>query len=280
MPRLIRLAPVIPARALEAAERFTSTFAAALVLGFFILVRIASAGTAADSPPDTAPWQAFLSRYLDASATDGVNRVRYAAVTPADNASLDSWIKAMQAAAPSALPAPAQRAFWINLYNAQTIATVLRAWPVKSIRDIKLPGSQNGPWDAKLLKVEGRDLSLNDIENGILRKQWPDPRIHFALNCASFGCPNLSPEPFQAARLEAQLDRGAKDFLKSPRGLAFTANGLRLSSIFDWYKGDFGKDQAGVLATLAKYAPKETAAKVKGYVGKVEYQYDWTLNGN
>lgn len=258
--------------------RFIRLFSAFMV-GLFLLVRLASAaGSAGDEAPDPSPWQAFLSRYLDASAPDGINRVRYPAVTPADKAALETWIKAMQAAAPSAMPAPAQRAYWINLYNAQTVATVLRAWPMKSIRDIKLPGSQNGPWDAKLLKVEGRDITLNDIENGILRKRWPDPRIHFALNCASLGCPNLAPKPYAAADLEARLDQGAKDFLKSPRGLAFTDKGLRLSSIFDWYKGDFGKDQAEVLSTLAEFAPPGTAAKLKGYAGKVEYQYDWTLN--
>jgi hypothetical protein len=238
----------------------------------------ASAVPAATATPDTGPWQAFLDRYLDAKSPDGINRVRYAAVTPGDKAALAKWLEAMQAGKPSALPGDAQRAYWINLYNAQTVSVVLQAYPVKSIRDIKPPGSSNGPWDAKALTVEGRELSLNDIENGILRTRWKDYRIHFALNCASLGCPDLSPRAFAAATLEARLDQGMRDFLKSPRALAFTAQGLRLSSLFDWYKGDFGKTDKEVLEILAKYAPAETGARLRAFTGKIEYQYDWTLN--
>jgi hypothetical protein len=249
----------------------------ALMFGLFACARL-FASPAQPARPDASPWQSFLSKYLDTGASDGINRVRYAAVTPAGKTALEAWLQLMQAAAPSAWAEAEQRAYWINLYNAETIATVLRAWPIKSIRDIKLPGSAIGPWDAKQMKVEGRGLSLNDVESGILRKRWPDPRIHFALNCASLGCPNLSAQAFTAANLEAQLDRGARDYLKSPRGLAFTERGLRLSSIFDWYRGDFGKTQAEALATLAKYAPKDAAGKLAGYSGKIEYQYDWAVN--
>jgi hypothetical protein len=238
------------------------------------------AETAQAAEPSHAPWQALLTRYLDTSSLDGVNRYRYSAVTQAGKAALEAYLKDMQRVKASALKDKAQRAYWINLYNAQTVAAVLKAYPVKSIRDIKLPGSASqGPWDAKLLKVEGRGLSLNDIENGILRAQWKDNRIHFALNCASIGCPNLSPRAFTAANLEAQLDKGARDYLRSPRGAAFTDTALRLSSIFDWYKGDFGKSEKEILETLARFSAPDMAKRLKAYSGRIEYRYDWNLNG-
>ncbi|MDB5050851.1 MAG: hypothetical protein JWO30_3922 [Fibrobacteres bacterium] len=231
--------------------------------------------------PDFMPWQNFLTRYLRTGTRDGVNRVRYAAVTPADKAALNAFLKSMQAEKPSVLGADAQRAFWINLYNAQTVAVVLNAFPLKSIRDIKMPGSKSqGPWDATLLKMEGKDLSLNDIENGILRTQWKDNRIHFALNCASIGCPNLSPRAFTAANLEAQLEKGAKDYLRSTRGAAFEGEVLKLSSIFDWYKGDFGKTDKEMLEALSRFTGPEMGKRLKEYSGKIEYRYDWNLNGD
>ncbi|MEO6095873.1 MAG: DUF547 domain-containing protein [Fibrobacteria bacterium] len=234
--------------------------------------------------PSHALWQALLTRYLDTTASDGVNRFHYSAVTQADKAALAAYLDSLQAARPSALKDAERRAYWINLYNAQTIAAVLKAHsaphPLKSIRDIKLPGSVSaGPWDSKLLKVEGRDLSLNDIENGILRKQWTDHRIHFAINCASIGCPNLSPRAFTAANLEAQLDKGARDFLRSRRGAEFEGDVLHLSSLFEWYKGDFGKSDKELLESLARFATPEMGIRLKAYTGKINYRYDWNLNG-
>lgn len=242
------------------------------------------AETARPHGPSHAVWQTLLARYLDTAASDRVNRFRYSAVTPEDKALLAAYLDSLQAARPSALKDAERRAFWINLYNAETVSAVLRAHsashPIQSIRDIRIPGSASpGPWDAKLLKVEGRGLSLNDIENGILRKEWRDFRIHFALNCASLGCPNLSPLAYAAANLEARLDEGARDFLRSRRGAEFKGDALYLSSIFDWYKGDFGKTDRKMLETLARFATPEMGARLRAYTGRIEYRYDWNLNG-
>lgn len=230
--------------------------------------------------PSHAAWQTLLTRYLDTAAADGVFRFRYSSVVAADKASLAAYLDDMQKVKPATLEESARRAFWINLYNAETVAAVLRAYPIKSIRDIRMQGmSSPGPWDAKLLKVEGMDLSLNDIENLILRRNWADNRVHFALNCASIGCPNLSPRVFTGANLETQLEQGARAFLRSPRGAAFKGITLHLSSIFDWYKMDFGKTDKEMLETLGLFTTPETAKRLKAYVGKIEYQYDWNLNG-
>ena len=228
------------------------------------------------APPDA--WQAFLHKYLDTASSDGIHRIRYAAVTEPDRKALSAYLQGLQSEKLSALARDRQRAFWINLYNARTLAVVLEKFPVKSIVDVKLPGSPNGPWDAKLLHVEGRDLSLNEIENSILRPGWKDPRIHFALNCASLGCPDLAGEAFTAENSERLLEEGARAFIASPRGAEFSGDTLRLSSIFDWYKTDFGKSPGDLLAWLASHAPKEKAARLKAHTGKIIYRYDWALN--
>lgn len=251
----------------------------AFAFSAFLLPAAMASAAPSKAIPDPAPWQAFLSRYVDTSAADGIHRVRYAAVTTADKASLHAYLKAAQAAPLSALPREDQRALWINMYNAQTVAVVLDHYPLKSVRDLQLPGSSKpGPWDAKLLKVEGKDLSLNDVESGIMRVQWKDNRIHFALNCASIGCPNLAVHAFTGANADKLLEAGARDFMRSRRALDFSGGKLELSSIFDWYRADFGADEKAVLATIAKYAPAGTALKLKAWSGKIEYGYDWNLN--
>ncbi|MDB5105210.1 MAG: hypothetical protein JWP91_2899 [Fibrobacteres bacterium] len=252
-----------------------------LLAAIALTVPGATRADAAKAPePDHAPWQGFLSRYLDTTASDGVNRVRYSAVTPADKAALKGYLRYLQSQKAVAMDGKVRRAFWIDLYNARTVDAILDAYPIKSIRDIKAPGAASaGPWDAKTMKVDGVPLSLNDIENNILRAQWKDGRIHFALNCASIGCPNLSPRAFTAATLEAQLEKGARDFLRSPRAAAFEGGTLRLSSLFDWYKGDFGKTDKEVLESISRFATPETAERLRAYAGKIEYRYDWNLNG-
>lgn len=230
--------------------------------------------------PTHAAWQTLLTRYLDTTAADGVFRFRYSSVLAADKAALDAYLDALQKVLPATLEVSARRAYWINLYNAETVAAVLKAYPIKSIRDIRMQGmSSPGPWDAKRLKVEGMDLSLNDIENLILRRNWADNRIHFALNCASIGCPNLSPRVFTGANLETQLEQGARAYLRSPRGATFNGNLLILSSIFDWYKVDFGRTDKEMLETLGLFTTPEMAKRLKEHKGRIEFQYDWKLNG-
>jgi Protein of unknown function, DUF547 len=239
-------------------------------------------GAAAAIPEPENTWQAFLTRYLDTASSGGVNRLRYRAVTPADRKALEEHLRAEQAVKVSALPRPARLAFWINLYNAQTAAVVLEAYatkPVESIRDIDLSGPlKDGPWSAKLMRVEGRKLSLDDIENAILRPGFRDPRIHFALNCASLGCPELGPRAYTAGNADSLMDRAAREFVNSPYGAAFEGKALRLSSLFDWYKGDFGKTEKEVLDFLAGFAEPDLAARLKAHAGKIIYRYDWSLN--
>lgn len=135
-----------------------------------------------------------------------------------------------------------------------------------------------GPWNEKLVTIEGQAVSLNDIEHRILRPIWQDPRIHFAVNCASIGCPNLLSEAFTAQNLETLLEKAARDYLAHPRGLDFGEKSLTLSKIFDWYQVDFGNNESETLKTLSRWLPVGTAERLKAYNGRIKYQYDWALN--
>lgn len=228
---------------------------------------------------DHAPWSQLLATYRS-EGSDGIARFAYRSVTAADRASLQAYLAALQAVTPRTLARPQQKAYWINLYNAATVETVLSRYPVASIRDIRTsPGLfAVGPWGAKIMRVENQALSLDDIEHRILRPLWQDPRIHYALNCAALGCPNLGAEPFDADRLDTQLDEAARRFVASPRGVRVGPRGLVLSSIYDWFKEDFGADAAGLRAHLLAFATGDTRAALERGAPIASYDYDWALN--
>ncbi len=228
---------------------------------------------------DHREWEALLERYLRAS-DDGIHRFAYAEVSPADHGSLDAYLRRLSALPISDYPRPEQMAYWINLYNAQTVAVVLDHYPVESIRDIDIsPGwFSDGPWGKPVLRVEGVALSLDDLEHRILRPGWRDPRIHYALNCASLGCPNLEFAAYRAADLEAQLDAAARAYVNHPRGVTPDGEGWRLSRIYDWFAGDFGGEDAAVMAHLRRHAAPALAEALATRGTIRGYAYDWSLN--
>jgi hypothetical protein len=172
-----------------------------------------------------------------------------------------------------------QLAYWLNLYNAATVDLILDNYPVESIRDIGSGLLSRGPFDEKILRVEGEDISLNDIEHRIMRPIWQDPRIHYAVNCASIGCPDLHEEPFTASNWNRVFDAAAAEYINHPRGLRFEGNTLVLSSIYDWFVEDFGGNLAGVIDHVLPYLEDEqTADRLRGFDGRVRYEYDWSLN--
>jgi hypothetical protein len=230
---------------------------------------------------DHAAWETFLKKYLVAPHPSGVNRVRYATVSPEDRSALKSYLGKLQGISIASYNRAEQRAYWINLYNAFTIDVVLSHYPVGSIRDIGIsPGLlSRGPWDAKLLVIDGEKLSLNDIEHRILRPIWRDPRLHYAVNCASLGCPNLQPAAYTAENAETLLEKGARDYINHPRGLALKNGRLTVSSIYDWFKEDFGTTREALTQHWLKYADKNLADALKDYRGGLSYTYDWSLNG-
>lgn len=223
----------------------------------------------ATSSVDHSAWNSFLGSYVS-RGVDGVNRVNYRAAKPAQGA-LKGYIASLTAIEPTTLTRDAAMAYWINLYNAKTVDLVLDNYPVSSIRDIGGGFFSRGPWDEDAVTVSGRTLSLNDIEHGILRPIWRDPRIHYAVNCASIGCPNLQTSAFTAAALQNDLNKAARDYITHPRGAEVTSSGLVVSSIFKWYQEDFGGTDAGVIAHLSQYGGP-SASRI------YDDRYDWNLN--
>jgi Protein of unknown function, DUF547 len=228
---------------------------------------------------DHRPWDRFLKRYV-AHGEDGENRVAYAKVSAQDRQALDAYVKRLAATPVSRLARSEQRAYWINLYNALTLQVVLAHYPVASIRDIDIsPGLfADGPWDKKLVTIEGAEVSLNDIEHRILRPIWRDPRLHYALNCASLGCPNLRRSAYTAANTEALLEAGARDYVNHRRGVSFDGPTLVVSSIYVWFEGDFGGNDAGVIAHLRRYAAPALKEMLAHATSIGRHAYDWRLN--
>lgn len=228
---------------------------------------------------DHGDWDRFLRKYL-VHAADGINRVAYGRVAASDSIGLRRYIEALAATPISHYNRPQQFAYWVNLYNALTVAVVLAHYPVKSIRNIDIsPGLfSTGPWDRKLLAVEGEPLTLNDIEHRILRPIWRDPRVHYAVNCASLGCPNLQATAFTVDRLDERLDAAGRAYVNHPRGSRIEDGALIVSSLYGWYEEDFGGSQAGVIAHLRRYAHSPWAAALAKIGGIDGYEYDWRLN--
>jgi len=229
---------------------------------------------------DHRAWQAFLGKYLDTKHPSGINRMNYGAVTDEDRRSLEAYLRRLEATPISTHNRREQLAYWINVYNALTVNVVLNHYPVPSIRSIKLPPGlfTIGPWGAKLLSVEGEKISLNDVEHRILRPLWRDPRIHYGINCASLGCPNLAGTAYTGENVERLLTENAVVFVNHPRGASFKDDRLVVSSIYDWFEDDFGGGKAGVLTHLVQYARADLADRLKTYDGPIDDRYEWGLN--
>ncbi len=224
-----------------------------------------------------AKWQSLLDVYLDSETSSGVNLFDYAAVGKSDKKKLKAYLDELQQIDPRGLNKNEQFSYWVNLYNALTVDVILQEYPVESIKDIRFLTSLFGPWDKNFVKIQKQKLSLNDIEHRILRPIWQDPRIHFAVNCASIGCPNLQSQAFTSENNEVLLEKSAKEFINHPRGVELKSENLSLSSIFDWYGGDFGEDQAEILEYLSSYYVGPGAEQLEAAT-KIEFQYDWQLN--
>ncbi len=226
---------------------------------------------------DHGDWTRFLQTYVKPDPT-GLNRVDYRGVTPADRKGLADYIARLAALPVSRYSRPEQRAYWINLYNALTVNQVLAHYPLKSIRDISSGLFGGGPWDEALVTIEGEEVSLNDIEHRILRPIWKDPRIHYAVNCASVGCPNLLRSAFTAGTTEAMLEEAAKAYVNSPRGARVDGAGLTVSSIYVWFQDDFGGTDASVITHLRRYADGPLKKTLAGRDTIDDHAYDWSLN--
>ncbi|WP_299177936.1 DUF547 domain-containing protein [uncultured Neptuniibacter sp.] len=224
-------------------------------------------------------WQQWLDRYV-ARDESGVNRVSYSKVTMADRQRLQEYINTLGTLPIRSYNAAEQKAYWINLYNALTVNLILAHYPVTSITEIDIsPGLfSNGPWGKKLITIEDQPLSLDDIEHRILRPIWMDPRLHYTLNCASIGCPDLHQTAFTALNSEQLLDDNARRFINHPRGVRFENRKLIVSKIYSWFQTDFGSSEKAVIKHLQQYSKAKLRSKLEGLSTIDRYEYNWKLN--
>ena len=184
-----------------------------------------------------------------------------------DQAALQSYLDLLSKNLPQkSWSKEAVLAYWINTYNAYTVKLILDNYPVKSIKKI------DSPWDNKFFTLGNKKYSLGEIEHKILRKM-NEPRIHFAINCASYSCPNLSNEAYTEKNLGSQLETASKSFINDKTKNNITANSIEISSIFDWFTGDFKKK-----GTLIEFLNKYSKVKINQNA-KISYkEYNWNLN--
>ena len=154
---------------------------------------------------------------------------------------------------------------------------ILDYYPVKSITRLGKGWFRTGPWRDELITIAGQAISLHDIEHRILRPIWKNPRIHYGLNCASIGCPDLLPTVFRSSDVNQQLEAAARRFINQEKGAVLIDGRLVLSSIFDWYEDDFVNEE-GVLEELKVFARDDLKLQLETFNGRISYRYNWKLN--
>lgn len=228
------------------------------------------------APVDHAIWNSLLKKHVNSAGYVNYNGFQ------ADQAKLKSYLDIISKNAPSSSWSKDEKlAYWINAYNAFTVQLILdnADQKISSIKDIgskiKIP-FVNTPWDVKFVKIGGKEMDLNNIEHGIIRKQFDDPRIHFALVCAAKSCPPLRNEAFVASKLSAQLDDQGRKFIndKSKNNISSPSKAT-LTKILNWYGGDFKKDGNTVIDWVNKYST--TKLNKNADISYMEYY--WELNG-
>ena len=215
-----------------------------------------------------ADWQADYARLLKKYVTPG--GVRYAEwkANADDVKAIQSVVDAIAAAPASTAKSKEALAFHLNAYNAWILHEAVAKYPVKSVKDALFTF-----FTGKRIKVAGEEMSFNHLEKEIIRPRFAEPRVHFALNCASRSCPPLLSEPFDAAQLDKQLDERARSFINSPKGVRVTGETWQVSKVFDWYADDFGGKQKTIEFINRHRAKPGALPKSVSYD-----DYDWGLN--
>lgn len=213
------------------------------------------------SSPEHSIWNSFLKLYVS-----NTGKVNYAGIK-ADQSGLNAYLKSLEKyPVKSSWSKNEKLAYWMNAYNAYTIKLIVDNYPLKSITDI------GEPWDKKFIQLDGKKLSLNDIENGILRKMG-EPRIHFGINCASISCPKLGNTAFTSTNVNSLLNTLTKGFVNDKSKNNISENKIVISKVFDWFKADFTAS-----GTVIEYLNKYSTTKISTGA-TIEYQeYNWDLN--
>ena len=235
-----------------------------LISCFFLAINLF-----AQKVPSHQQWDKLLKKHVNTSGM-----VNYKGFQN-DKSDFDAYLKTLSDNAPQkSWDENDQKAFWINAYNAFTVALILKHYPVKSIKEI---GGKiykiNTAWDIKFINIGGEKYDLNNIEHKMLRRKFNDPRIHFAIVCASISCAKLRREAYTGSQLEAQLEDQGKDFLNDKSKNRISADKAEISKYFTWYGGDFTKN-GSLVDFINKYSQTKISANTK-----INYlDYNWSLN--
>jgi hypothetical protein len=222
--------------------------------------------------PEYDGYAALLAGHVHAG------RVDYAGLKQQETL-LDAFLEQLAGVDPEALSPSDQFAYYINVYNAWTIKLILTRYP--GLRSIKDAGSLfRSPWKQNIVRLPGGLVSLDVVEHHILRPRFKDPRLHFAINCASRSCPPLADAPYRGETLDAALDAVTRSFINAPGNTVFKDGKLHVSRLFDWYAEDFGGPE-GVWTFLRQYAGPDLAKRMGAAASReLAYtEYDWSLNG-
>lgn len=251
---------------------FIRLFSIGLIVFFLVSCQSSIMGMAGTTPPSHQVWDELVKTHVKSNGmVDYKGFIR-------DKTKLEHYLRLISANAPDrkTWSKNEQLAYWINAYNAFTVKLIVDHYPVKSIRDLgpelKIPLIKD-VWHYKFFKIGGVESSLDEIEHSILRKEFEEPRIHFAINCASVSCPPLLDEAFFPEKLETQLSKVTTAFINDPIRNKIAPDQAQLSSIFSWFKGDFTKK-----GTLIDYINRYAKVKLKSDA-KISYlDYNWNLN--
>lgn len=235
----------------------------------------------AQAEPDYAPWTALLQKYYDPA-----RGFDYSGLKARDAATLQNFRAALGRVNPAALNPKQQLAYWINVYNVNTVATIVEHYPVASIRDISTdPIIRLNVFKKERVPTPSGTISLDTVENKKIREAFHDPRIHFAINCAARSCPPIRSEAYTGAQLDAQLDDQARRFLNGPLGAHFGRKGdtvvVHVTKIADWFGDDFEHWGGGKANFIRKYLTPDKQRIIDEAKGKIDFDYDdynWALN--
>jgi hypothetical protein len=199
----------------------------------------------------------------------------------AQDQEFETYLNQLSITDPSKLSEKEELAFWINTYNAFTIKAILDNYPIKSINDIKF--GEKSVWDENFISINKKKYSLNEIEHKILRVKFNEPRIHFAIVCASISCPELRNESYEADNLDKQLQEQTVIFLRDKKRNSFDLKNKKanISKIFEWFGEDFGKSDKDILMYISNFLPDDVRKDIKQNINEwtISYKkYDWNLN--
>lgn len=228
---------------------------------------------------DHSGWQAFLDKRVQTNE-ENINLVDYNHLTDADYALLQQYIEKMSKIDIAQYNRNEQLAFWINLYNALTVQVISDYYPIGSIEEINIsPGLFNiGPWGKKLVTINNIPLSLDEIQNRIIRPIWNDQRALYAINNGSIGAANLSKQAYSGSTINEALNEAAFGYINSLRGVQVIEGALIVSKIYDWYNEDFGGSKQDVITHLKQFAKEPLQSQLKHVNNIDNYIYNWHLN--